>query len=123
MIHRCSWRRPIGLLVLAGVLLAALGAGRVDGAEPRFKPERPVFSAGGLALVVFEGGTLDDLEAATKAAGATGAWLQDREGNFQVLPVGAPPFYRARLNELFPPDGAGAPNFRHLISVTIVAPD
>jgi len=123
MIHRRSWRRPIGLLVLAGVLLAAPGAGRVDGAEPRFKPERPVFSTGGLALVVFEGGTFDDLEAATKAAGGTGAWLQDRQGNFQVLPVGAPPFYRARLNELFPPDGAGAPNFRHLISVTIVAPD
>ncbi|MGE3856158.1 MAG: hypothetical protein AB7G21_04250 [Dehalococcoidia bacterium] len=126
-----SPRRPrsAALLALAAALavgllfVVGLGADGAEGAEPRFSPERPVFSADGLALVVFAGGTFDDLEAATKAAGGSGAWLQDARGNFQVLPVGAPPFYRARLDELFPPAGPGAPNFRRMISVTLVAPD
>lgn len=109
--------------LLVGGVLGAAGY-RADAAGPvRFLPERPVFSADGLALVVFPGGSFDDLEDATKAAGAAGAWVQDPQGNFQVLPVGAPPFYRQRLTELIPPDGKGGPNFRYMVSVTVVAPD
>lgn len=109
--------------LLMGALLGAAGDD-ADAAGPvRFSPERPVFSSDGLALVVFPGGSFDDLEAATRAAGAAGAWVQDPKGNFQVMPVGAPAFYRQRLNELIPPDGKGGPNFRYMVSTTIVAPD
>jgi len=123
--HRARTSRAARWIALGAVAAAlALGAheDRAAAAGPSFSP-KPVYSASGLALVVFPGGTLDQLEAAQREVGAIGAWVQDARGDFQVLPVGAPAFYRRRLAELFPAAGTGAANIDHLVSVTLVAPD
>ena len=57
----------------------------------------PVFSASGIALVIFAGGNTDQLEAVARAAGATGVWVQDVDGAPRLLVVGGPTF----LNETF----------------------
>ena len=61
----------------------------------------PVFGSGGLALVVFGGGTLGQLEASARAAGATGIWAQDAHGGFHVLVVGGPTFVNADFHRAF----------------------
>jgi len=50
--------------------------------------QTPVFSSTGLAQVVFNGGTLAQLEAALTAAGAEGAWGQSSNGTFHLYIVG-----------------------------------
>ncbi|MFA7249729.1 MAG: hypothetical protein WC273_08870 [Dehalococcoidia bacterium] len=62
----------------------------------------PVFSSGGLALVVYMGSTIDGLEAAAGTAGATGVWVQDRQGVFQLLPVRGPAFLRSGFEAAIP---------------------
>lgn len=47
----------------------------------------PAFSAGGLAQVVYNGGTVAQLETAMVAAGANGAWAQTSSGAFQLYIV------------------------------------
>ena len=54
----------------------------------------PIFNARGLASVVFMGGTVEQLEAASLASGANGAWAQDGSGAFQLLVVGGPAFLK-----------------------------
>ncbi len=62
----------------------------------------PTFSAAGLALAVFEGGSLAGLEASARDAGARGAWLQDGAGTPQLLVVGGPSFLGDVLRATFP---------------------
>ncbi len=62
----------------------------------------PAFGGGMIAQVVFLGGTVDDLESATRAAGATGVWAQDATGVYRLLPIGAPAFVRAPFLAAFP---------------------
>lgn len=61
----------------------------------------PVFGASRYALAVYLGGSVDQLEAAARAASASGAWVQDGDGTHQLLVVGGPAFlnatFRARL--------------------------
>ena len=62
----------------------------------------PVFGAtNGQASVVFLGGTADQLITASTDARATGVWVQDADGGFQLLIVGGPSFmadaFRARF--------------------------
>ena len=71
----------------------ALGVGTF-GAAPRFDPT-------GRALVVFTGGSVDQLMAAA-AAGATGAWVQDGNGVFQLLVVNGPAFLSDAFRAAFP---------------------
>ncbi|MDA0302080.1 MAG: hypothetical protein O2822_06080 [Chloroflexi bacterium] len=47
----------------------------------------PAFSAGGVAQVVYNGGTVAQLETAMVAAGANGAWAQTSSGAFQLYIV------------------------------------
>jgi hypothetical protein len=47
----------------------------------------PAFSAGGLAQVVYNGGTIAQLEAAMTGVGANGAWAQTSGGAFQLYIV------------------------------------
>ncbi|MGE3856644.1 MAG: LysM peptidoglycan-binding domain-containing protein [Dehalococcoidia bacterium] len=62
----------------------------------------PIFAASGQASAVFLGRTVADLEAAARAAGATGAWVQDANGTFGLLVVGGPSFLRDQFAGLFP---------------------
>ena len=61
----------------------------------------PIFSASGQALVVFAGGSTDQLEAAAASAKATGAWAQDATGGFQLLVVGGPVFLKDQFRATF----------------------
>ena len=48
----------------------------------------PVYSTGGQAAVVFNGGSVAQLDAALIRNGAAGAWAQDVLGNFVLYVVG-----------------------------------
>ena len=62
----------------------------------------PVFSPSGQALVIFGGGTVDQLEGASSAAKATGAWVQDVSGTYRLLVVGGPTFLKDQFKASFP---------------------
>ena len=62
----------------------------------------PVLGAGGLALAVFGGGSVDQLEAATGDIAARGVWVQDRTGAFHLLVVNGPAFLRREFASFFP---------------------
>lgn len=64
----------------------------------------PVFGASGQAAVVFLGGSVDQLDATAASAGATGVWVQDSGGTFQLLVVGGPSFLRDGFTARFPGD-------------------
>jgi len=64
-------------------------------AAPRFGPS-------GQALVVFNGGSVDQLETAAQAGGATGVWAQDAGGTYQLLVVRGPVFVNAAFRAAFP---------------------
>lgn len=68
----------------------------------------PVFGASGQAAVVFVGGSVDDLEGAARASGASGVWAQDASGTFQLLVVGGPAFLRETFVARFPAGFASA---------------
>jgi hypothetical protein len=48
----------------------------------------PVFSASGLSQVVFNGGTIAQLDSALRSVGASGAWAQSSSGAFYLYIVG-----------------------------------
>lgn len=84
---------------IVGTLALGLGAARaqvIGFAAP------PVFGSGGQAAAVFLGGSVDDLEAAARDAGANGVWAQDAGGRFELLVVGGPPFLRDAFATRFP---------------------
>ncbi|MDO8678734.1 MAG: hypothetical protein Q7R30_09250, partial [Acidobacteriota bacterium] len=62
----------------------------------------PLFGASGQAAVVFLGGSVDQLDAAAAGAGATGVWVQDSGGAFQLLVVRGPSFLRDGFTARFP---------------------
>ena len=65
----------------------------------------PVFDPSGKALAVFKGGTVDDLVGAATSAKATGIWLQDASGSYQLFIIGGPSFigdaFRAKFTAGF----------------------
>lgn len=67
-------------------------AGRADGGR---LVSAPVFDPSGVALAVFDAGSLAQIETAARAAGATGVWAQDGSGQFHALVIGAPAFVNA----------------------------
>ncbi len=81
----------------------------------------PVYGNLGLALVVYSGGTVDDLELTAGNAGASGVWVQDSTGRYQLLPVQAPTFVKSGFAAAFPAASASAANFPQAIAVTLVA--
>ena len=62
----------------------------------------PIFGPSGQALVVFLDGSQDRLEAAARAAGASGVWVQDEGGTFQLLAIGGPAFLGDQFRAKFP---------------------
>jgi hypothetical protein len=80
----------------------------------------PVYGSLGLALVVYSGGTIDDLQGLASTVGASGVWVQDRTGVYQLLVVNGPAFVTGGFAAQFPSASAGAPNFTGAIAVTLV---
>ncbi|MGE3857478.1 MAG: hypothetical protein AB7G21_11045, partial [Dehalococcoidia bacterium] len=81
------------ILVVIALLATVLGTGGgIAEAQAAGFASAPRYSAGGLAGVVFMGGTLAELEAAAVAGGASGIWAQDAGGRFVLLVVGGPAF-------------------------------
>ena len=66
----------------------------------------PVFSASKLAQSVFNGGSIAQLETAVTAAGGTGVWAQDAQGNF-VLDIINGGFVNEPFTMAFPDGFAG----------------
>lgn len=62
----------------------------------------PVFAPSGQALAVFGGGTVAQLEGAALAAQASGVWVQDALGAYQLLIVGGAAFIRDAFAARFP---------------------
>ena len=60
-----------------------------------------IFSPSGQSLTVFAGGSADQLEAAAKAVGATGVWVQDATGQFRLMVVSGPAFLRDQFRAAF----------------------
>ncbi len=63
----------------------------------------PVFGPSRQSLVVFNGGTVDQLEASAIAIGATGIWAQESNGAYQLFVVRGPVFVNAAFRNSFPP--------------------
>ena len=61
-----------------------------------------IFTPSGQALAVFSGGSADQIESAARTAGATGVWVQDKTGKFQLLVVGGPAFLHDPFRAAFP---------------------
>lgn len=61
----------------------------------------PNFGASFTALAVFTGGSAAQLEAAAKAAGASGIWMQDAQGRFVLLVVNGPAFINDPFRAIF----------------------
>lgn len=62
----------------------------------------PVFDASGKALAVFNTGSIDQLASEGVKAGATGIWVQDPAGDFQVFVIGGPTFINDQFRATFP---------------------
>jgi hypothetical protein len=63
---------------------------------------KPDFGQGRLALALFPGGTLEQLEVWARTADATGLALPDGRGVLRVLVLGAPSFVNADFRASFP---------------------
>ncbi len=61
----------------------------------------PVFDTTGKSLVVFKGGSVEELSASAKAVGATGVWVQDAKGVFQLNLIGGPAFLADQFKAAF----------------------
>ena len=60
------------------------------------------FAPTGQALTVYLGGSTENLDAAARAVGATGVWVQDRDGRFRLLLVSGPGFLCDEFRAAFP---------------------
>ena len=74
----------------------------------------PRFDASGRGLVVFGGGSVDQLASAVRQSGASGAWVQDQTGAFQLLITNGPAFLADAFRAAFP--GGLSPSTAVLLS-------
>ncbi|MDP2326515.1 MAG: dienelactone hydrolase family protein [Dehalococcoidia bacterium] len=99
-----STKRALTAAILAMVLF--IPASYV-GAQTAGFVSPPVFSKLGVAYVVFLGGSIEELEGATAASGASGAWAQDTTGRFSQLAIGGPSFVSDRFRATYAAGFAG----------------
>jgi len=76
------------------------------------------YSKDGFALTVYSGSIMQ-LEAAAGSAGATGVWVQDVSGRFQLFPVRGPVFLQSGFQAAFPA-APGMVAFPQMTAVTLV---
>jgi len=92
-----AWTPPARPIVDLGAprasALTTTGTGRLLSA--------PTFDRTGMALAVFEAGSLAQIEASGHAAGAAGIWAQDSGGQFHALLIDAPAFVNAGFQRAF----------------------
>lgn len=62
----------------------------------------PAFSPVGQALVIFGGGSVDQLASAMSTACVRGVWVQDAGGTFSLLVLGGPAFLNEEFQGRFP---------------------
>ncbi|MEX2446915.1 MAG: CAP domain-containing protein [Dehalococcoidia bacterium] len=98
------------------MLVALAGPSSVAAQTVTAFASTPVFNSGGLALAVFNGGDLERLEGAARAAAASGVWAQDPSGGHRLLVVDGPSFLREPFASAFP-DG-----FPDTVAITLVRP-
>lgn len=104
---RTSLRQPslaaLALIALAAGSLFAAGAQRRAEAQVAVAvfASTPVFDARGTAFAVFGGGTIAQLEAVAEQVGASGVWVQDGAGTYQLLVVKGPSFLTAPFTTAF----------------------
>ena len=108
-LKKLTLTRTSALALASLVLLLSLLTGRAaaETATGTFSAP-PKFGANGLAFAVFAGGTVEQLETAAGAAGASGVWAQDSTGAQQLLVVGGPAFLRDPFKAKIPNGFAGA---------------
>ncbi len=78
-----------------------------DRAGPGEFAAPPSFGGGGVGSAVFLGGSVAQLEAAVRATGGAGAWVQDPSGRFFRLLLGGPAFTNQPFVDAFPGGFAG----------------
>lgn len=93
--------QPDDVAGLAALYPPAAPTGGV-GTGPGTFATAPIFGTGTQALVVFNGGSVDQLESAALAVGATGVWVQDATGAYELLIVDGPAFLKNVLKTRFP---------------------
>lgn len=98
-----SIRSRAYLTAAAALVWCCLGANtaRAEGPAGSFTTA-PVFSDQGFALTAYTGGTAAQLETATAAAGAKGAWVTDATGTPRLMMVSGPPFVVKTFAAAFP---------------------
>lgn len=107
----------IGALIISALLLVSrAGVAEAQASAGGAFAFAPTFSAGGQAAAVFLGGSVGQLEAAARDHAASGVWVQDGSGAFQLLVVGGPAFLRDAFTSRFPTGFASA------IAVTLTRP-
>jgi len=113
----CSGLAGVSFILLIAVATGALASPIVAEAQipPGSLAAPPIFTADGVANVVFNGGTVDQLDASAASAGAAGVWVQDATGAFQLLLVGGPAFLKDTFRAKFP-NGVG------VVALTLIAP-
>ena len=113
----------VAVATLIAATPATARAQQADATPPAILPgdgpftPSPIFSADGFALAVYQGSSIDGLQAAAGDAGATGAWVQDASGVYRLLPAGAaaPAFLTGAFE-------AAIPSIEGPIAVTLVRP-
>ncbi len=89
-------------LTLTTTSVATSGARPVPGGTVGVLAGTPRFDTTGKALAVFNTGTVDELANEGVKAGATGIWVQDPSGTFQVFVIGGPTFINDQFRAKFP---------------------
>ncbi len=68
--------------------------------DPGFLPVQPTYSDSRISFAVFEGGTLAELNRALVRVKATGAWVQNSDGQFALWIVNGPEFIQRDFTAL-----------------------
>ncbi|MGE3856795.1 MAG: hypothetical protein AB7G21_07545 [Dehalococcoidia bacterium] len=101
------WWSVTAAVALVVVPLLTLGGARSAWAAGGFSSP-PVFTDSGISLAVFTGGSVDDLQSAASAAGASGVWAQDGRGALHLLVIGGPAFLGQPFRDAIPAGFAGS---------------
>ena len=94
--------RPLLTALVVGVLALPGAPGVAQAQASGAFAAPPNLGTGTQEAAVFLGGSVDQLEAAARGAGANGVWAQDSGGRFQLLVVGGPSFLREAFAAPFP---------------------
>jgi len=121
-VERIEWGAQMSLALVCWMEASVVQADAPSAVSGQTMPRGtfatpPNFGRGNHAQVVFTGGDVDQLSAATVAAGAVGVVVQDGEGEFALLIVGGAP--SVALDALRTTFAAQFPSGFGVIAVTV----